>query len=45
MSWLRRRFLLPAFMKPRLASIMKMLRLAWAFTLSSTMLHAEMPVP
>ena len=45
MSCSRRRFLLPSFMKPALASIMKMPLRVWAFSLSSTMMQAGMPVP
>jgi hypothetical protein len=45
MSWARRRFLLPSFMKPLLASIMKMPVRAWACSLSMTTMQAGMPVP
>ena len=45
MSCARRRFLLPSLMKPLEASIMKMPLRAAAFSLSSTMMQAGMPVP
>ena len=45
MSCARRRFLLPSLMKPLEASIMKMPVRAAAFSLSSTMMQAGMPVP
>ena len=45
MSCSRRRFLGPSFMKPSLASIMKMPLRAWASSLSSTTMQAGMPVP
>ncbi len=41
----RRRFLGPSFMKPSLASIMKMPLRLWASSLSITIIHAGMPVP
>ncbi len=41
----RRRFLGPSFMKPPLASIMKMPLRAWASSLSMTTMQAGMPVP
>ena len=45
MSCARRRFLGPSFMKPPLASIMKMPLRAWASSLSMTTMQAGMPVP
>ena len=45
MSWARRRFFGPSFMKPSLASIMKMPLRAWASSLSTTTMQAGMPVP